>query len=210
MIFLMAHMVDAPASEPAPNCPKGHLEVPLNSEVGSAGLMKNIASHPESIRAIAGDLLKEALAQPRLQKTVDCGRDCTSSPDSQVVYRVEPMDFLAEEDQDEICLTLEQQTQVNPWRFADQQFESVDDINEWVMKFSQGRGEEGKKLYQRCASNCSPRYTFLIAREQQNYRLSTEVKCGLARDKDTDRYQISTALRYECSLHDKVAATPAN
>ena len=62
-------------------------------------------------------------------------------------------------------------------------------------------GEDGKLLYERCYSNCSPRYTFLIAEHTSGYAVRTEVHCGLARDRSNDRYRISTALRRSCPVN---------
>ena len=42
-------------------CPKQATLVPLADERGSVGLMKNLAEHPESMRAVAEKLLKSAV-----------------------------------------------------------------------------------------------------------------------------------------------------
>ncbi|MFT4564973.1 MAG: hypothetical protein ACI9BW_004743, partial [Gammaproteobacteria bacterium] len=124
---------------------------------------------------------------------------CRGVLTSEVVYRVEPTVFLAESEQQAMCLTLEDQTKLEPLHFGGKEFESVDKMNDWLMEFSQGRGDDGKSLYAQCGGNCSPRYTFRISQSGGKLRVEADVLCGLARDKKGDLYAVSTAIERRCS-----------
>lgn len=197
----------ASASEPPPrpragalDCPDPENETLLASELGSAGFVHNMAHHPESLRAIAQRLLEDALNGDHDQAR-DCAPNCTPAEPAEVVYRVIPAGFLAREDQHAVCLEFETETKDNPLRFDSRVFDTVDALNDWIMEFSQGRGKDGELLYKQCSSNCSPRYTFLIAEQRAGFEVKTEVLCGLARDKSNNRYRISTALRRRCAVN---------
>ena len=161
--------------------------------------MKNIAEHPESIRAVAKRLLTKAIAASEFENQPKCGDACDGRSVSEVVYRVEPTVFLAESEQQAMCLTLEDQTKLKPLHFGDKSFESIDKMNDWLMEFSQGRGKDGKSLYTQCGGNCSPRYTFRISQEGGQLRVQADVLCGLARDKLSDLYVVSTAIEWRCN-----------
>jgi hypothetical protein len=187
------------ASEPPP-APGEDLACPEPREFGSAGFIHNMAGHPDSIRAVAGRLLDDALNGEATQAH-ECGPDCVASDQAEVVYRVVPTSFLAAEEQRDVCLQLETETKETPLRFEPKAFDTVDELNEWIMAFSQGQGEDGELLYERCYSNCSPRYTFLIAGRTSGFEVQTEVQCGLARDRSNDQYRITTALRRSCAFN---------
>ena len=158
--------------------------------------MYNLAEHPKSIRAIAGRQMKDALEKRGQAATGDA---CEACAKTRVVYRVAPTVFLPKASQQPVCLTLEQETREHPFTFPDKHFKNVNQLNDWVMQFSQGRGAEGKELYERCSANCSPRYEFLLAPDAEGIAVSTRVACGLARDRDNEDYEVSTALQTECS-----------
>ena len=182
------------------DCPLPLEEKLLATEYGSAGFIKNMAESPDSIRAIAARLLEVALAGEN-EPAAGCEPACPHGQTTQVIYRVAPVSFLADNKQHEVCLAFENQTAANPMLFEARSFSSVDDVNEWMTAFSQGRGEDGRLLYERCSSNCSPRYTFVIHEQDAGYEVKAEVLCGLARDKSNDQYLISTAVRHRCAVN---------
>ncbi len=191
------------ASEPTPDtvetqaCAGRAVETPLAKETASAGIMYNLAEHPKSIRAVAARLLQEALDAKTAAQTTACG-DCTPDTERKVVYRVAPTVFLPEGGQQAVCTAFEAETAKQPWAYPDQHFDSLDALNAWVMEFSQGRGPQGERLYQQCSANCSPRYIFTIAAEKSGLAVQTRVQCGLARDRNSNDYSVSTALRTSC------------
>ena len=180
-------------------CPLLETETPIATEYGSAGIMKNLAESPDSIRAIAARLLDSALSRDIGLTEAGCVDQCANGTQPEVVYRVAPIAFLPDEEQDKLCVTLEEQTSKFPMRFERREFDSVQGVTDWITAFSQGRGDDGKLLYEQCGSNCSPRYTFMITQRDKTYRVNTDVLCGLARDRDNDQYLISTSLRRTCS-----------
>lgn len=196
----------ATTTPPKPTCQPGVADVPIASEIGSAGIMYNIAEHPESIRAVAGRLLNEALdRQKKSPAAAECG-DCTADRKPRIVYTVGPIHLLADKDQQAVCRKLDAQTRKKPFEFAARHFDSISALNDWMMAFSQGRGDEGKALYERCEANCSPNYQFVIEPDEAGLQVETRVQCGLARDRESDDYQVSTALRLECGDHSKPLA----
>ncbi len=179
------------------SCPAVTAEHPLERRTGSAGILYNLAEHPKSIRAVATRLLSEALDAPTTAKPA-CGKGCVAARQVEVVYRVAPRDFVPKAGQQALCLTLEDKTSRKPLRFPTQEFDSVENLNAWVMEFTQGRGPLGKELYEQCGGNCSPRYTFVIAQGAEGLRVRTSVVCGLARDTTKEDYEVSTAVRRRC------------
>ena len=182
-------------------CAAEEVELPLDSESGSASFLHNMSGHPDSLSAVAQRLLRNALEGEAATAPRDCEPNCPRNATSEVVYRVTPIEFLAPERQRDVCLRFESETSAEPLRFEEKQFNTVEDMNTWIMAFSQGKGDEGKKLYAQCSSNCSPQYTFLIAQHNAQYQVRTEVLCGLARDKSNNQYRISTALRWTCVVN---------
>lgn len=179
-------------------CTPGVVDLPLANEPASAGIMYNLAEHPKSIRAVAGRLLNEALAQQKKPAAGLACADCKTFARPRVVYKVAPVHFLNEREQKSVCLKLDAQTRKRPFQFPTRRFATVTELNDWVMEFSQGRGEEGQELYRRCSANCSPRYQFEIAQDAKGLAVDTRVQCGAARDRASDEYAVSTALRIDC------------
>ncbi len=179
-------------------CDTQSVDQQLTETFGSVGVFANLRGQPGSIRAVAAQLLTEALnASP--QDDTTCPVGCEPGP-ATIVYKVQPTAFLSETKQRQICLGFERRTIKKPLHFPKKRFASVDDLNEWIMDFSRGKGPEGKQLYQLCASNCSPRYTFLIDSSHDGaYHVASEVICGLARDRSNKRYSLSTFRRSNCS-----------
>jgi hypothetical protein len=149
--------------------------------------MKNLAESPDSIKAIADRQLKNAFMSEKV-----------ASRETRVIYRVEPLVFLPISEQKTGCLALEKKTQLKPLQFKPQSFESISKINDWIMSFSRGQGEDGEMLYEQCNLNCSPRYTFEILKVALNFDVSTTVHCGLARDTSSDQYKLSTSIIKNC------------
>ena len=194
-------LASGPPADVAAECQPGIHELPLATATGSVSIIKNMAEDPSSIRAIAGRLLASALHSEATVGNKTCDTACLARQKSEIVYRVAPTAYLAADLQRAECRKFESETSAHPLIFNQREFHSVDELNEWIMAFSQGRGADGRLLYERCSSNCSPRYTFLIAEQNSSYAVRTEVLCGLARDKSKDAYQVSTAVRRTCALN---------
>ena len=183
------------------DCALTPAETQIATATGSGGIMKNLAEHPSSIRAIAGRLLSDALIADSKQAGTDCDAACAQRDTAEIVYRVAPTAYLADNQQREVCRKFESETSSHPLTFNQRRFRNVDELNEWIMAFSQGQGEDGRLLYELCSSNCSPRYTFLIAEQNAGYAVKAEVLCGLARDRSNDVFRVSTAVRRSCAVN---------
>ena len=199
-VFPLSSLASDVGTRPA-DCALTPDETPIATETGSVGIIKNLAEHPSSIRAIAGRLLSDALIADGKQAGTDCDAACAQRATAEIVYRVAPTAYLADDQQREVCRKFESETSSHPLTFNQRQFRSVDELNEWIMAFSQGHGEDGRLLYELCSSNCSPRYTFLIAEQNAGYAVKAEVLCGLARDRSNDVYRVSTAVRRSCAVN---------
>lgn len=171
--------------------------------------MYNLAEHPQSMRAVASDLLAQALVETASNPSKAGCDDCAGSLSKQVLYRVAPTVFLPAKGQPAVCLRLEETTRAQPFTYPARSFKSVAALNDWVMEFSRGHNPEGKDLYARCVDTCSPRYQFLVAPEGGSLEVQTQVQCGLARDVKSDEYAVSTVLRMMCDVtSESVLAAP--
>lgn len=183
------------------DCAPAADETPIATETGSVGIIKNLAEDPSSIRAVAARLLSDALLADGKEPGTDCDLACAQRAKAEIVYRVAPTAYLADDQQREVCQKFESETSSHPLTFNQREFRSVAELNDWIMAFSQGHGEDGRLLYELCSSNCSPRYTFLIAEQNAGYAVRAEVLCGLARDRSNDVYRMSTAVRRSCAVN---------
>ena len=160
--------------------------------------MKNLAEHPESIRAVAEKLLTAAVENTEFLAPSACTDGCSDNVKAEIVYEVQPTAFLPKEKQNQVCLDFEESTKSDPMQFGPKTFPSVEDLHTWINDFTRGKGDDGKKLYDTCSSNCSPRYTFFIEKNGEKLTVTSDVLCGLARDKDEEFYQVSTKIRQTC------------
>lgn len=196
------------AAANADSCAAATTETALTDTFGSVGVLANLRGSAGSIRAVARELLAAALEQQRLG-TGGCPGDC-GVQESAIVYKVLPTAYLDGDRQRSECQRYERETSASPLRFPDREFDSLDALNEWIMDFSRGKGSDGKALYAACASNCSPRYTFIIRPgDGTTLALDADVICGLARDKKESRYRLSTAIRTDCGTSTELTAADA-
>lgn len=178
-------------------CDTQTVDQQLAETFGSVGIFANMRGTPGSIRAVARQLLSAALDAPPVDAACPIG--CGATP-ATIVYKVHPSAYLDQAKQRQVCQDLERETTKTPLRFSEKRFATVDDLNEWIMDFSRGKGPEGKELYRLCSSNCSPRYTFLIKTPDDGaFYVEPEVVCGLARDRSNKRYSLSTSRRSSCT-----------
>ena len=169
-------------------CAEASQRTPLAVERASAAYISNIANRPGSIRAASKRMLTSALESDELKKST-----------RQVIFTSTPDLSKKANDDDPMCARHEALTNREPLEFVAKQFESVQDLTEWIMDFTQGKGAEGKSLYEQCPGKCSPRYTWWIEAEDSGFKVNSRVVCGLPRDKDGDMYELTTALAPRCS-----------
>jgi len=191
--------VAVPAVVVADLCAAPVAEIPQRTERASAGIMYNLAEHPESIRAVAKDLLGHAVAASAAAQELACEAACPQQRSDTIVFKVTPTIYRSEYEQQPLCVQLAEQTAAQPLRYGERIFASVDELDTWMMNFTQGRGDDGKLLYEQCGGNCDPSYTFFIEPDDDNLHVNAEVFCGFARDRGNgDMFEISTLIRPRC------------
>ncbi len=170
------------------------------SEQGSAGVMYNLAEHPTSIRAVAKKLLSAAVGSATAAQ---------SAVTPTILFRVTPAAYLPMAQQQVLCHQMVRQTQARPLHYGPRTFPNVAAFDAWLMEFSQGRGRDGRLLYQQCGGDCDPSFTFSVKSEAQSLVVDAAVLCGYARDREINNYQLSTALLARCSAPPAVGAEQA-
>ena len=196
LILSVAQAVEQPTI--SGECGHNGIDQALDSRFGSVALFANLRNTRDSIRAVAKQMLSQALEETSTSAAI-CPAGCVTAQMT-IIYKVLPNAFLDQTEQREVCLKFERDTTESPLRFAEKRFSSLDELNEWIMDFSRGKGPEGRELYRLCSSNCSPRYTFFINNnDSEDFQVRSEVICGLARDRRNKRYRLSTSLRSRCT-----------
>lgn len=102
----------------------------------------------------------------------------------------------------EYCQKLENITKSQPIRYSNSTLRSVTALIDWISDLSQGKGELGRDLYQRCDRACSPRFDYQITQvelSREHYLVDVSIICGLPRDKEDNNYQLKTFYRWSCS-----------
>jgi len=156
---------------------------PLAAETASVGYLSNFTNRPDSIRATSKRMLDSAIETAR------------SEPDVQrVIFKSIPELSTKVGADDQMCERYERATTKEPLEFEDKRFASVDELTNWIMDFTQGKGADGESLYEQCPGRCSPRYTWWIDPDETGLTVEARVVCGLPRDRDGNKYRLSTAL----------------
>jgi hypothetical protein len=194
---------DLPAQ---PACAVPPVETALMSEQGSAGVMYNLAEHPTSIRAVAKKLLSAAVVSATAAQGTPCVGACGSGAAPTILFKVTPSAYMPMAQQQALCHQMVRQTQARPLHYGPRTFPNVAAFDAWLMEFSQGRGRDGRLLYQQCGGDCDPSFTFSVKPEAQSLVVDAAVVCGYARDRDINNYQLSTALLAGCSAPPAIGA----
>lgn len=161
--------------------------------------MYNLAEHPTSIRAVAKKLLSAAVASATAAQGAPCVGACGSAAAAPtILFRVTPAAYLPMAQQQALCQQMVRETRLRPLRYGPHTFPDVAAFDAWLMAFSQGRGGDGKLLYQQCGGDCDPSFIFSVAPNAQGLTVDTAVECGYARDRKIDAYELSTALLTAC------------
>ncbi len=187
-------------SRAEPRCNAISKEIPAAAIEANADAIANWRESAGSIAAESARLLKEAeQAMSILQKPKDlCPSSCKLADQPKIVFRSVPKAFRTSYDDAAKCNQLLEQTKTKPLKYSNKDFDSIKSFSDWFGKFSQGKGSEGKDLYQRCDGDCSPQYKTILSPAGQKLSLLAEVICGPARDKSSNRYQLSTSYLWEC------------
>lgn len=199
LMVLMSISVFARAKGVA-DCSSYIRDVKIESSVASASMLANMQNKKGSVRFETKEMLNKAeknLANAE-KPTGLCPSDCRLPDQPLIVFRSIPNNFLADRDQRDKCNTLQNETEESPFTYSDKEFDTMQALERWFSSFSQGKGEDGKDLYERCDGKCSPQYKNIILSEGNKLILTAEVVCGPARDKKDNSYQISYSYRWVC------------
>lgn len=168
-------------------CGASQSVTPLASKTASAGYWSNFTNKAGSIRATSKSMLDDATEAAK-----------SGDPGQWIIFKSIP-ELSAKVDADDyMCDRYEKATTKLPLEFNNKRFSSVNELTDWIMKFTQGEGADGKSLYEQCPGNCSPQYTWWIDPANSELKVQARVICGPPRDHDSDAYKLSTALTTDC------------
>ena len=172
----------------------------IESSLATASMLANVQNKKGSIRFETKAMLNKAEKNlANAEKPADlCPSDCKLPDQPLIVFQSVPNNFLADHNQRDKCETLKDETEESPFTYRDKQFDTMQALESWFSSFSQGKGEDGKNLYERCDGKCSPQYKNIILSDGNKLILTAEVVCGQARDKKDNNYKISYSYRWVC------------
>ena len=171
----------------AGNCDASSTLTPLATEIASAGFLSNLSSRADSIRATSKRMLDEAIGTVRSDASAQ-----------RIVLKSIPELSKKTDPDDQMCERLETETKKAPLEFNGKHFASAGELTDWIMDFTQGKGADGKSLYKQCPGKCSPQYTWWIDPGESGLLVNARVVCGLPRDRDGNKYNLSIALAASC------------
>ena len=161
----------------------------LDSAAASAGFLANAGNREDSIRATSSRMLTSAIEKAQSDTSAQ-----------RIIFKSIPELSKKTTSDDEMCERQEAATSAKPLEFGDKRFAGVDELNDWIMDFTQGKGTEGKSLYKQCPGKCSPQYTWWIEPQKSELLVNARVICGRPRDRDGNKYQLSIALTPACPV----------
>ena len=151
-----------------------------------------------SIRFESGRMLGEALKTfASLKPPEACVSQCSDAKPL-LVFDSEPAKYLSDYGDKSKCEGYFSATKKSPYRYSGRKFASPAEFNDWFSDFSQGKGDDGSDLYEKCDGDCSPRYRSFITPNGHKLAVDAEVVCGPARDKDDNNYKLKFMVRWTC------------
>lgn len=160
---------------------------PLDTETATASVLANASNSDGSIRSASSRMLTKAIDTAGAAK-----------PTQRVIFTSIPELSKKTTSDDQMCREHEKTTMKAPLTFDDKRFASTDDLTDWIMDFTQGKGAEGKSLYEQCPGKCSPQYTWWIDPVESDLLVKARVVCGMPRDRSGNKYQLTTVLTAIC------------
>ena len=185
--YAAAAAATATGEDDASNCDASPALTPLATAIASAGFLSNLGNRADSVRATSKRMLDEAIGAARSDASAQ-----------RIVLKSIPELSKKDDADDQMCERLEKATTKAPLEFNDKHFASVDELTDWIMDFTRGKGADGKSLYEQCPGKCSPQYTWWIDPGKTGLMVDAHVICGLPRDRDGDKYHLSIALAASC------------
>lgn len=177
----------AAANDAGADCGSSPELMPLETAVASAGFLANAGNSADSIRAISNRMLSSAIEKAK----------SAASP-QRIIFKSIPDLSKKTTSDDQMCERHQAATSNKPLEFGDKRFATADELTDWIMDFTRGKGTEGKALYKQCPGKCSPQYTWWIDPRESELLVKARVVCGLPRDRSGNKYQLSIALTAAC------------
>jgi len=195
----LALCLEIPAWSQQP-CTPDHVDLPKEQTTASAGLLSNLSKSRGSLRSELSRLLGNAREQIAQVKPTGnaCSSACRKVTPAHILFRVAPNKFLESYADFDKCEKLQKQTSSQPLRFGPHRAGSIDELAGWLSDVSQGDGQDGAVLYQKCGGRCSPRYSMDVIADSDRFVATLEVVCGHARDKKDNSYTIASSYRWAC------------
>ena len=162
---------------------------PMDTAAASAGFLANAGNREDSIRATSSSMLASAIDKAK----------SAESP-QRIIFKSIPNLSKKTTSDDEMCEQQDKATSQTPLEFNGKRFATVDDLNDWIMDFTQGKGADGKSLYKQCPGKCSPQYTWWIDPREGALLVDARVICGRPRDRSGNKYQLSIAMTPACPV----------
>lgn len=201
LVIAALHVPSALAAEKA--CGSVVENRTVGRETASADVMANLVSSSGSLRKQSWKLLKQAEDASETSEPPDRACPASCGAKREIVLTSVPRKFLNDYPNREKCEAKLSQTGKEPFTVHDRTFSSLEDLYDWIKAFSQGKGEDGERLYTFC-SGCSPQYTFIVDKGgEDRYVVDARVRCGHARDRDDNRYIAESGYRWICDPGDR-------
>lgn len=185
----------------AENCAGVAKDVVIEQKLAEASAWSNFRESKGSIAFESKRMLKKA--EQGLENAAPpadiCPADCKPPEKPQIIFTSIPNKFISGYSDEAHCKDLSQRTASKPFRFEDRRFKSIEELADWFGQFSQGKGDDGAALYEKCDGSCSPQYHCEISESGGSLTLDASVSCGAARDKDDNQYKLAVAYRWVCS-----------
>lgn len=184
----------------ADSCAVHTKEVVIGKKAAVADMWANWRESDGSIQAETKKMLREAEKGLKSATPPEglCPTGCKAAPQPQIRFSSVPSKFISGYSDEAHCNQLAKETETKPMSFPGRKFASLDDLTKWFGEFSQGKGDDGSALYQKCDGDCSPQYHCHIQPRDHGFVLDANVRCGAARDKDDNKYQLTVAYRWSC------------
>lgn len=175
-------------------------DVFVESKLANASLLANVRNKVGSIRYEVNQMIDKA--EDNKQNAVKpqdlCPSNCKLPSEPLVIFKSIPNKYLVDYSQSNKCNAMLVDTTKNPIEYNNRVFDSLKSLEDWFGDLSQGKGSDGKDLYNKCDGQCSPQYTCNISNNGNNFTLDAKVICGPARDKGDNQYKISYSYRWVC------------
>lgn len=204
-VVLFSSSVNFPvlAQSSAQPCEGYFKDIPVRATVASAGFWANMQDRQGSLSYESNAIFHEAKAKSSLlQYPGDfCSRGCSLAQTAVLHFKSIPHKVLTEYDDASHCESLRSTSTKKPYVYETTALRTIDELNAWIKELSQGDGEYGEDLYEKCDKSCSPRYEYTVQRMSdapRQYRVQATIICGGARDKDDDQYDLSAFFRWNC------------